>query len=72
MPIQQNSLCLPNGPSSLWDCRGVQDTVVAFDLVAKDEETSTGRQIGGGDEDSGGKGDCEKESNWGRTDNQRT
>ena len=58
MPKQQNSLCLPNGPSSLSDGRGMQDTVVVFDLVMKDEKTSTGRQIGDEDVGSGGKGEA--------------
>jgi hypothetical protein len=36
----------------------MQDTVVVFDLVMKDEKTSTGRQIGDEDVGSGGKGEA--------------
>lgn len=61
MSMWQNSLCLPNGPSLLWDYRGIQDTVVVvFDLVTKDEETLTGREIGNDDIGRGRKGESEE------------
>lgn len=61
MSMWQNSLCFSNSPSLLWDYRGIQDTVVVvFDLVTKDEETLTGREIGNDDIGRGRKGESEE------------